>query len=429
MYVDHRGISLFVEIRCCRSRRPIDDRTLRHASLAFQQLRGPMGISQEPSLTTTPKRLYRETPNFVSCVYARASVVEVQASRATRPELYRTHSPSAKSPTLRQLARPRVRSALAVKFRTGRPPSVMTVGNSEHRRMADGLTVPCGPNFFVIGAQKAGTTRLCNLLQRHPSVGIPDKEPWYFQSTRAMAEKAQRYRSTFEGAADVPVRGDGSTSSSMCGIYPGTADRIHEFNPNARIIYMVRHPLRRIESAWRDMLSSPLPARNSIPGGGMTRLLGFEHTLFKTELLIDPSLYWKQLAEYRRLFPDEQIKVSFFEEFIADERAELRACLSFLGVDPFVDIDTDDDEDRNASEGKRQSLVVEALSSLPGYEQVRPFIPQRVRTLFLNHFARPIARTSPWTAESVKWTVSRVSDDSAALLEYAGRKKTYWLMR
>ena len=127
----------------------------------------------------------------------------------------------------------------------------MTIGNSQPDRSTDGPTVRCGPNFFVIGAQKAGTTRLCNLLQRHPSVAIPFKEPFYFQSARAMAEKAQWYRSIFEDVAHLPARGDGSTSYSMCGMYPGTAQRIHEFNPDARIIYMVRNPLQRIESSWR----------------------------------------------------------------------------------------------------------------------------------------------------------------------------------
>jgi len=291
---------------------------------------------------------------------------------------------------------------------------------NSHSQKTNGPTVRCGPNFFVIGAAKTETTRLCTLLQRHPSVAIPIKEPFYFQSVSAMAEKAQWYRSIFEDVADLPARGDGSPSYSMCGIYPGTAQRIYEFNPDARIIYAVRHPLQRIESQWRQMLSD----RN------VNGYLGFEHTLYKTERLIDPSLYWKQLTEYRRYFSDDQIRVGFFEEFIADERAELGACLSFLGVDPFVDIDIEDNEGRNASEGKSRRLAVaDAFRTLPGYERVKRFIPQSLKTLFTYRITRPIPMTSVWTAESMKWTLSRVSDDSAALLAYAGRSEDYWLVR
>jgi hypothetical protein len=152
--------------------------------------------------------------------------------------------------------------------------------------------------------------------------------------------------------------------------------------------------------------------------------------LYKTQLLIDPSLYWKQLSEYRRYFADNQIKVGFFEDFIANERAELQAYLSFLGVDPFIDIDINDDDDRNSSEGKRQRLaVVDAFRALPGYERVKRFIPRSLKTLFANRITRPIPMTSPWTAESMKWTVARVADDSAALLEYAGRSADYWPMQ
>jgi hypothetical protein len=235
-----------------------------------------------------------------------------------------------------------------------------------------------------------------------------------------MAEKAQWYRSIFQEVADLPARGDGTTHYSMSGIYPGTAQRIYEFNPNARIIYMVRHPLRRIESAWRQLLS----------GGEANGFLGFEHTLYKTELLIDPSMYWKQLAEYRRYFADVQIRVGFFEEFIADERVALRACLSFLGVDPFIDIGPEDDEARNPSEGKRQRLVVvDAVRALPPYERAKRFIPQSLKTLFTERVTRPIPITSPWTPESLDWTVRQVADDSAALLRHAGRSEDYWPMK
>jgi hypothetical protein len=301
--------------------------------------------------------------------------------------------------------------------------------------MTDEPTVGCGPNFFVIGAQKAGTTRLCNLLQRHPSVAIPVKEPFYFQSARVMAEKAQWYLGLFKDRADQPARGDGSPYYSMCGLYPGTAQRIHEFNADARIIYMVRHPLRRIESAWVNLLSvgdfNAVSDAGSSPFTITDKKLGFDHTLYETEVLIDPSLYWNQLSEYRRYFPDEQIRIGFFEDFITDERAELRACLSFLGVDPSVDIDVEDDEDRNPSEGKRQRLVaVDAIRKhAVGYERVQRFIPRPLKTLFTDRITRPIPMTSPWTTESLEWTVSRIADDSAALLRYAGRSEDYWQLR
>ncbi len=45
----------------------------------------------------------------------------------------------------------------------------------------------------------------------------------------------------------------------------------------------------------------------------------------KTPMLLDPSLYWKQLNEYRTFFPDDQICIQFFEDFVADEATVVRA--------------------------------------------------------------------------------------------------------
>src|ERR1700730_14570384 len=52
--------------------------------------------------------------------------------------------------------------------------------------MARGLvasTVPILPNFFIVGAPKAGTTALYHYLDQHPQIYMsPVKEPCYFAS-------------------------------------------------------------------------------------------------------------------------------------------------------------------------------------------------------------------------------------------------------
>jgi len=44
------------------------------------------------------------------------------------------------------------------------------------------------PNFFIVGAAKAGTTSLYHYLRQHPDVFMPDdKEPWHFCNLREPA--------------------------------------------------------------------------------------------------------------------------------------------------------------------------------------------------------------------------------------------------
>lgn len=281
----------------------------------------------------------------------------------------------------------------------------------------NGFSMQCGPSFFVIGAQRAGTTRLCSLLSRHPDIAIPEKEPMFFHSLADIAAKSDWYRRLFEQVPAAAVKGDGSTYYSMCGLYPGTARRIHDFNRAAKIIYLVRHPLRRIESGWSQLVSV----------GHANRVRGFDYTLRKTDLLMDPSRYWKQLSEYRAYFADEQILVLFFEEFIADEASTVRSCCSFLGVAERALVAAGDTEARNASAGKRQRVIlVDAVRALPGYERVKKRIPQRAKSYFDTHMLSPVTTSVKWRADSRAWAVEQLRDDSAALLAHTGRESGYW---
>ena len=51
-------------------------------------------------------------------------------------------------------------------------------------RAGAGMTAKRGPDFFLIGAQRAGTTRLCGLLTLHPRISMPVKEPAFFEDAR-----------------------------------------------------------------------------------------------------------------------------------------------------------------------------------------------------------------------------------------------------
>lgn len=275
-----------------------------------------------------------------------------------------------------------------------------------------------GPNFFVIGAQRSGTTRICELLSRHPQIVIPTKEPAYFQSLTDMMEKRSWYGALFSEFASVPRRGDGSTYYSMCGIFPGTAERIQRVAPEALILYFVRHPLERIESAWAQLLSV----------GHANSFIGFERTLRETPLLIDPSLYWRQLNEYRPLFGDGRIRLGFFEDFVRDQASELRSCFEFLGVDPAEDVfENETQQTLNATAGKRQRLrSVDAVRTMPGYPRLKRYVPGSLKALFTERITRPVPDTVTWSSSVRQWTIGRLAEDSARLLQHAGRAPDYW---
>ena len=66
------------------------------------------------------------------------------------------------------------------------------------------------PNFLIIGAAKAGTTTLFDLLKQHPQVYLPfDKEPMFFSNDDNYQRGPKWYaRTYFHGADRYPARGE-----------------------------------------------------------------------------------------------------------------------------------------------------------------------------------------------------------------------------
>jgi hypothetical protein len=241
----------------------------------------------------------------------------------------------------------------------------------------------------------------------------------FFHATQEMAAKKAWYEALYPQSSAGALHGDGSTYYSMCSLYPGTAARIYKFNRDARIIYMMRHPVRRIESAWHQLLSV----------NHVNRARGFSHAVRHTNLFVDPSMYWRQLSEYRRWFSDDRILLVFFEEFIADEIAVTDACFAFLGVDAAAVSVRPANMDRNASEGKMQrALLIDCARLLPGYDRFKGVVPARVKSYGSTHFSAPVDPRVRWRLATLAWVVEQIAPDARALLEHAGRNPTYWTL-
>lgn len=274
------------------------------------------------------------------------------------------------------------------------------------------------PNFFVIGAQKAGTSRLHFLLGQHPEVFASTlKEPFFFAQHFDEPAKAAEYAELFADVGHARAIGESSTAYSRAQRWPGTAQRIFEFNPRARLIYMVRHPLRRIESGWAQ-------ARQKTPE--MSRDLAVAARAPQHDL-IDATLYWKQLSQYREFFPDEQILLLFFEEFIRDEAATLRQCFEFLAVDPKIEIDCSTEEKQNSSAQKREPTpLMDALYRWGGLHRAMRKLSPSLKLKIRATFQRPMRSKPTWDEATWKWVVEQLQADTEQFLSHAGRPADYW---
>lgn len=178
------------------------------------------------------------------------------------------------------------------------------------------------PNLVVIGAQKCGTTSLHRYLARHPDIGMSRRKELDF-FTKEWDRGEAWYRSWFD--SDRPVRGETSPSYSFRERFPDTARRMKALIPDARLIYVVRDPLRRTCSHYHHIVADGRENR------GLADALAEDGV---TSPYVVRSLYASQLEPFLEHFSPDRIQVVQSERLDAARVETLEEIFSFLGVDP-----------------------------------------------------------------------------------------------
>jgi len=194
-----------------------------------------------------------------------------------------------------------------------------------------------GPTFFVVGAQKAGTTSLHQYLSGHPGVFLPvQKESEFFYRDDLYCRGFQWYLDNFfSGATSAQVCGE------VCPQYMFSAKvpaRIRAAVPTARIIMLLRNPIARAFSHYRMSLRRGRETR------AFDRVLLEETRAARSGApSMEPDFgylrfgeYGRILQEYLQVFPRDAIKVIFAEHLSSAREAVFREVARFIGVDPGV---------------------------------------------------------------------------------------------
>ena len=271
------------------------------------------------------------------------------------------------------------------------------------------------PTFFVIGAMKCGTTSLYDLLAAHPEIGMSTvKEPAFFCNDEYFSQGWAWYESLFAHAAGRKAIGEASTSYTKKFTYPGVAERIARHLPDARLIYVVRHPLERIESQWLHGMHAGWNAAN------------FARALDDPSV-IDPSRYWAQINAYREFFPDERVLVLFLDDFKSNPQAILSRVYAFLNVDATFQPGAIS-QPRNASASlESERPLLGALRKVPWVRRVGCVLPEAWRAAVKRRFLmRRYAGRPRWPADRRRRVIGEIADDVREFLKFYGRPTDYW---
>mgnify|MGYP002402299564 CR=1 FL=1 len=150
-----------------------------------------------------------------------------------------------------------------------------------------------------------------------------------------MRDEAE-YTHLFAGAVGEKAIGE-SSAFYLC--LPGTAERIAQAVPDAKIIMILREPAERAYSAHMLLVRDgreTLSFEEGLSQEEERRQQGFEPMWWYKEL----SLYYSQVKRYLEMFGTQQVKVLLYEELYAQPEQALRDVFAFLGVREDADINT-----------------------------------------------------------------------------------------
>jgi len=221
------------------------------------------------------------------------------------------------------------------------------------------------PNFFLVGAPKAGTTSLYHYLDQHPQIYMsPVKEPHYFSEEirfenftdgfqKIAAPRLKEFRRYLEGPLTTKfsagpvedwtdyirlfqgVNGEPAIGeASVCYLWSKTAaHNIARHCPDARILILLRDPS---EAAFSNYLRTLTIAYSYVPFRDQMET-ALRSTSTKIGMLypfLEFGMYYEQVRRYLSLFPSGRVKVYFYEDYVRHPAKLLQAMFRFLGVDP-----------------------------------------------------------------------------------------------
>lgn len=189
-------------------------------------------------------------------------------------------------------------------------------------------------NFIVAGVQKAGTTALYDYLADDPDIALSKiKEVHFFDDETVdwSAPDYGPYHAQFhtEGQA---IRGE---ATPIYLYWPRSLERIAAYNPEVRLIVMLRDPVQRAWSHWRMEFSRGAETEpfSWCIREGRRRLFDAEPWGVHREFsYVERGFYGEQIERLFSIFRREQVLILQADDLRDDPTDALARVNGFLGL-------------------------------------------------------------------------------------------------
>ncbi|MBS0322942.1 MAG: sulfotransferase [Proteobacteria bacterium] len=176
------------------------------------------------------------------------------------------------------------------------------------------------PDFIIIGAMKSATSTLFEQLSRQPGIFMCEpKEPNYFSDDRQFHKGINWYAELFNKAPEDALLGEASTHYTKLPTHPSTVERMLDSVPDAKLIYVMRHPIDRLISHYMHEWSM-----------GVIRC-DIDVAVERYPELIAYSQYAMQLEPFLKGYGAQSILPVFFERISCRPQQEFERICRHIG--------------------------------------------------------------------------------------------------
>lgn len=305
------------------------------------------------------------------------------------------------------------------------------------------------PNFFIVGAAKAGTTSLYHYLEQHSNIYMsPIKEPHYFCKDIRLAnfdknyrhrsyidinkylqqkkkqklhaayiENKEHYLKLFELAQKERAVGEASVGYLYSEV---AAKEIYNFNNRAKIIIILRNPIERAFSHWMMDLRGDDVCRESFLTAIKIDQAKKDKGWGKSHLYIELGLYYDQVKRYLDVFSKNQVNIFLFDDLKKNPDRFFHNLFVFLDVKP---VKIDISKRYNQASIPRYPLVKKVIDK----SQINKIVPyglkKELRKLFFKDYGLPVL-----TVDDKKQLGPIFDSDIAKLEKLIEKDLTMWKM-
>lgn len=271
-------------------------------------------------------------------------------------------------------------------------------------------------DFMMIGAQKCGTTSIAAQLAGHPQICFcTEKEPGYFHKTEDWRAGLDGYHGLYHPRPG-QLLGEASTFYTFFPEFRGTAERLYDYNPALKLLYVMRQPVERIISHYTHNLVREIDTRSP------------DVAVFQDPHYIYRSRYAVQIRPYLELFGPDNVLLLVFEEYKADQIATLYRIAEFLGLDP-LPFDQTDTTPQHQSVGQPylRSETLRNFTHTDVFQKMRSVVPAAIRQPIRHKLLSNKIETKPDFSPDTRRALWRMLEDDVNSIEgMLGRRLDEW---